>query len=472
MLQSNPLKQPCACGSGRKARYCCERNQANEQKNDILRLRTVTARKKLTKELVKLLQESDIEIHVENAWAFFSGDDPDHPPPAMMPIFMPWFIHRWGARRQDIDLVEPRPSHSLASLYRKRHGSSLDAIERECLSQALQSPMSFFKAVDVVPGKEVTVIDLLRNDDDKTIVLNDVSLSNCLVAGGIFMGLIFNVHGVATAEGAAPYLISPGFTQEILDLAEEIEGEFGNLSDQSLIESEMNIFDTYWYIQERSMQERVVTNTSGEDINLQSLYFDCTDQMLAIQSLVPLTRRPEVIKEILESLKSPTIEDEFVFNWSSSKPSPKLLGPVVYGTITVTKDTIKVDVNSDARANRIKREISKRLGDAAKFRTSKPMTLEEKMSSTTNSQTFSEMPEDIQKSIRAMASERKKKWFNSPIPLLHGKSPREAAKTADGRKLLEILIETYGFNPKGTPKNDLTDLFNPTEEEIRKELNL
>jgi hypothetical protein len=56
--------------------------------------------------------------------------------------------------------------------------------------------------------------------------------------------------------------------------------------------------------------------------------------------------------------------------------------------------------------------------------------------------------------------------------MLNGKSPREAAKTAEGRKLLEILIETYGFNPKGTPKNDLTDLFNPTEEEIRKELNL
>jgi hypothetical protein len=342
--------------------------------------------------------------------------------------------------------------------------------------------MSFYKVMDAVPGKNVTVKDLLREDDYPEIVLNDISLSHSSRAGAIFMGLIFDVHYVAMAEGAAPLMIPPECTPEILELADEIKDELGALTDESLMEWEMEIFDLYWTFYQRAHANPVITNTSGEIIKIQTLYYDCPDQKTAVKLLAPLARAPELIEETLEQIAKNEVPDVVSFKWLSSKPSKKLQGPVVYGDISVAKDSFTVSVNSDERAERIKKEISKRLGSLAKFRvksyanpfpSAADQTKNNHQKPTKASQkNLAEIPPELEKSLAELAASHKKKWFDSPIPMLSGKTPREASKTDKGRKELEVLIETYNFRRADRADNPMLTLFNPTEEEIRSELGL
>jgi hypothetical protein len=82
------------------------------------------------------------------------------------------------------------------------------------------------------------------------------------------------------------------------------------------------------------------------------------------------------------------------------------------------------------------------------------------------------MPPEVLAAVSKMASERKAKWFDEPIPMLDNKTPRQAAKTAGGRAKLENLIELYAHNSSSLGSIDLHRLMNPSEDEIRRELGL
>ena len=187
----------------------------------------------------------------------------------------------------------------------------------------------------------------------------------------------------------------------------------------------------------------------------------------------------------MEQINLAEIPDKISFKWLSSKPSKKMQGRTIYGDFTVTKDSLTVAVNSDERATRVKKEIVKRLGALVRFRMtsylnaeksveipSEPVPMNQTGQMSPSQFSLSQMPEDLRKSMTAMAAAHKKKWFDTPIPMLSGKSPRDAAKTDQGRKELEILIETYTFRHEGIPDNPMASLFNPTEDEIRSELGL
>ena len=480
MLSPNPLKKPCPCGSGRKARYCCLRAEALDKKNEILSMRTYQARKKITRQLIQFSKSFDLQNSLPEAWLFFSSGAAEEPSIDILPIFMPWFYYRWDARTDEDNDGEPSPYHSLAGMYLRRQGHLLDQIERQCLESGFDAPLSFFKVVDTVPGKELTVKDLLRDDDYPELRLNDISLSRCARPGAIFLGLVFQLHGVATAEGAAPLMIPPEAMGEILALREDIKEDYQELTNEALFECEDVTLDLYWTFADRSKMLPTITNTSGEFMRLQTLYFDSDDQASVVKALVPLARDPEIISETLEQLNFAEIPDKISFKWLSSKPSKKLQGRTIYGDFTVTKDSLTVAVNSDERATRVKKEIAKRLGALVRFRMTSYLNAEKSVEipsepvpmNQTGQMSLSQMPEDVRKSVTAMAAAHKKKWFDTPIPMLSGQSPRDAAKTDQGRKELELLIETYTYRHEGIPDNPMASLFNPTEDEIRSELGL
>jgi hypothetical protein len=59
-------------------------------------------------------------------------------------------------------------------------------------------------------------------------------------------------------------------------------------------------------------------------------------------------------------------------------------------------------------------------------------------------------------------------WFDEEIPALDGMTPREAARSTRGRRLLEDLILEYEFRPPGAPRNALE----PNTTWLRSELGL
>ena len=63
--------------------------------------------------------------------------------------------------------------------------------------------------------------------------------------------------------------------------------------------------------------------------------------------------------------------------------------------------------------------------------------------------------EEMQAEIKRMAQEHWESWFDTAIPALDNKTPRQAAKTTDGQEQLEALLMLYERHNSERDKNDL-----------------
>ena len=120
------------------------------------------------------------------------------------------------------------------------------------------------------------------------------------------------------------------------------------------------------------------------------------------------------------------------------------------GRIKIDGRKMKVEVNSDKRAKTIKKEIEKRLGPRAKYKTTQIRSLESMMDegqqkglpdagTQPGRDDLMQLPE-VQQQMRAILQGHWQNWIDERIPALGGKTPRQALKTADGKESVEALL--------------------------------
>jgi hypothetical protein len=79
---------------------------------------------------------------------------------------------------------------------------------------------------------------------------------------------------------------------------------------------------------------------------------------------------------------------------------------------------------------------------------------------------LSQLPPEAQEAVKKMANDHWTKWFNDKIPALNGMTPKQAAKTKEGRELLEALLNSYEKR-SGHDTNLATNLFQPDIRDLR-----
>jgi len=109
-------------------------------------------------------------------------------------------------------------------------------------------------------------------------------------------------------------------------------------------------------------------------------------------------------------------------------------------------------VNSARRSKKIQAEIEKRLGGAARLLEDKvkpladmlkeagklPRTREDRKAERADKE-LRERPE-VQEAIRKMAEAHWEGWLDGKLPILGGKTPRQAVRDPDGREMVEALL--------------------------------
>ena len=130
------------------------------------------------------------------------------------------------------------------------------------------------------------------------------------------------------------------------------------------------------------------------------------------------------------------------------KSNPALESTVL-GRIEIYGRKMKVEVNSDKRAENIKKEIEKRLGPRAKYKTMEIRSLESMLEegqqkgldagTQPNQDALMQLPE-VQEQMRHMLQGHWENWIDEHIPALGGKTPRQAVKTPDGKESVEALL--------------------------------
>ncbi len=127
----------------------------------------------------------------------------------------------------------------------------------------------------------------------------------------------------------------------------------------------------------------------------------------------------------------------------------------VLGHMAIDGQEWTIDVNSQERADAIKRKITRRLGKRASFRHAviqppKKMLEEAARGGSdeglpfagSSSEELQALPE-VQAKLREMADQHRKARLDTPLPALQGATPREAAKTSSGRERQAFRVDDY-----------------------------
>src|ERR1051326_1589751 len=475
---------PCPCGSGKKYKKCCLL-RADNQEFEYRRWRQVEAG--LVPRLMQFASKNLGPQIVGEAWKEFNQSDTMEeydPSSEMNMVFLPWFLFSWTFK------LKPTDQHryietTVTEQFLQVNAASLTADEKAPLISAIRVPFTLCEIVEVKPGVGMTQFDLLRRIKYEVI---ERAASQTIKRGEIIYCATTEINGVRSNLATSPYALRPTSKLDVLRLRKWMVEEAGSeeISVDDLHDFEADIRRLYLAHLRSMFTPPRLANTDGDPLVPQKIYFDLlVSADAAFEGVKDLARGTKST----ELLRCATIESGLIVEaelpWLGGKPEArkKLAGKVLLGNIKIDRDRLIAEVNSNRRAERIRRLIERRLGSGARHKTTVIESIESQfqerwkaavggtgseMNDTEHSGALSiDAPE-----VRALMGEKAKQywdaWFDLPVPALDDMTPRQAAKTQEGRELLESLLLLYEHHSDADSGNALR----PDIAALRRELGI
>lgn len=458
-MSKNSRNDPCPCGSSKKYKKCCLL-AADAQEFEYRRWRQVEAR--LIPRLMQFASENLGPQIVGQAWKEFNESDTMEecdPSSEMNMVFLPWFLFSWTFELKPPDQRRYIET-TVAEQFLQANAASLTADEKALLISAVRVPFTLCEVVEVKPGVGMTQFDLLRRIKYEVI---ERSASQTIKRGEIIYCATTEINGVRSNLATSPYALRPTSKLDVLRLRKWIfeEADSEEITAEHLNEFEAEIRSLYLAHLKSMFTPPQLANTDGDPLVPQRIYFDLlVSPDAAFQALKDLAKGTKST----ELLRDATLENELIVKanipWFGGKAEARkrLAGKVLLGNIKIDRDRLIAEVNSNQRSLRIRRLIERRLGPGAKYKTTVIEPIESQFqerwkaavggarSEANDTEGGGVLPADAPE-IRAMMEKTAKQhwdaWFDLPVPALNDMTPREAAKTEEGRELLESLLLLY-----------------------------
>jgi len=467
---------PCPCGSGKKYKKCCLRQQQPAQIGNLTRQKM----RKTEGELIPLLIRHAVRFWgpdvMEEAWHDFNlGENIPLDPqiePDLDQMFLPWFAFNWIPDNTELPPEEHFPEKPVARHYLERESRQLDSFTQKFIEEACSQPYSFFVITSVEPGVSLTLQDLLLK---RTVRVLESTSSQSLHTGDIIYSRIVTLDEVSIMLGCGTHLLPPSLITPLTNFRHKLENDVGEITPQRLLDLDGFTRSMYRNVcrELRDPKPPQLSNSDGEPLQPTKLLYDlhCSPQeaaeALATLSLFKLDE--------MEGLAKYDTQGDLVavrFPWlrKGSKSQP-LGGNTVLGEIVIEENRLTIEVNSQERAESIKRKITRRLGRRAVLRNAVIESMDGIMDQMQQISAPEQPDEDlmnrpeVQEMVREMAEKYWKEWMDTPVPALNDQTPREAAGNERGRELLEALL--LQFENHGQPQP-----FDPDWDALRRELGL
>ncbi len=212
---------PCPCGSGEKYKKCCLLKETAERSGDML-FREMEAN--LMERMLPYADETFGETAIDQAWHLFLDDmtevafDPEDP---LNLLFIPWFLYNWVIEEEEAKPADFAPMNkTVAEMFLESKGPTLKPEEVQILQASNRRPLSFYEVLDVVPGKTIKVLDLMRNEE---LLADEDTASQSLKKGEIIVGsMMLPLQGKIRPLTMGPFALPTECRQEVIDLKEEV----------------------------------------------------------------------------------------------------------------------------------------------------------------------------------------------------------------------------------------------------------
>ncbi len=460
---------PCPCGSGKKYKKCCMNR--TQPPVDLFQRRLGDAYERLMKQLTRFAEKSfgDVALLMAAAeFLFWSEEDGEilEQLEEHMPFFMPWFMFNWtyepenwpdlASDEMDLEIRIP-PHQTIAGIYARDHGKRLDALQRRLLEALGERPHSFLEVVACNPGQGFRLRDVLSGEVYDVI---EKMGSRDARPGDLLMGRVVQVDHVAMLTDLGPILIPPRFKPMLVEFRKALAEKVGVITPAVLREAGPGLRGLYFDIFEELSTPPGLQNTDGDPLVFHTLHYEIEDPREAFDKLVGLA-----VTEDADALRAQATLDRngrivrAEIPWSKpGNEMHKSWDNTLLGRVVIDGRRLTAEVNSEARAKTIRREIEKRLGTAARYRTTtveSPEAMMERSAAADgdddefpSQEELMQVPE-VRRQIEKMLRDHWEGWVDEPVPALDGRTPRQAVKTADGREKVEALLLEARRNMEG-----------------------
>lgn len=471
---------PCPCGSGKKYKKCCLAKEDTAVAN-----LTWMLMRRTEGELIPTLLKHAAKFYgleaLDEAWDEFSlwKDVPMDPSsqPELDTAFLPWFVFNWIPDNAEIPEEEHLPEMPVAMHYLETKGSRLDTFQQRFIREICSQHYSFFMVTDVVPGESLTLRDLILG---REITVHERQASATLLKASIIFTRIITMDDASIMVGCAPTVIPPTYHNYFIDIRENMAKDFPNNDQRFLWDFDLELRTMYYDIREALSNPALpqLHNTDGDVLQFTKLYYTLTcPPRQAFNALVTLSLAEDVDAFIQEGKLDEHGELVSIeFPWlKKGNPTHGSWDNTVMGHMAIDGNLLTIDVNSQERADEIKRELESRLGNQANFRNaliqSSEKMLEEIANRPAGVNLEPQRNEDlqtpeVQEMLKEMSEQHWRGWLDTSIPALKDQTPREAVKTATGRERLEALLWQFEERSKSL------ESFAPDVKALRQQLGL
>ncbi len=246
-------------------------------------------------------------------------------------------------------------------------------------------------------------------------------------------------------------------------------GEAGSedvrLNAHSLFRYDVAIRELYWdlVIPLLNPQPPTLHNTDGDRLSMRRLVFDIDSAAAAFAALKVLAPglSEDELRDAAEHGADGALQS-VSFAWTKpGNPSPKDRETTVLGHLRIEGTRLTADVNSAARAVEFKRRVNELMGEHARYRMTQIQTMEEMPPPAGAQRGSSAAPADpehaelaarpeVQAHLRELFARHYEGWIDERLPVLQGKTPQQAVRTAAGREKVEALIRDIERMGPGT----------------------
>ena len=462
---------PCPCGSGRKYKHCCLAASVEE---DAARLRLRGAEGRLVPTLFERALEGWGKPFFMEAWeAFFLWKDVPEDvqgTPEFETLFLPWFVFTFvsdpAPRRRHTDT----PARPIALHFLDTCPDEYSDLDRRFINAACASPFSFHVVEATTPGRHIDLRDVFSGRRCRVL---ERSASGMVKPEALLYAKVVTLDEGSIMVASAPLLIPPSWHTSLIDWRRQLTRK-RRIDQPALLEFDAEIRSMYLLIAGdlRNPPLPKLTNTDGDPLELTTLEFE-------------LRCSPGRAYERLRHLEGPASADPLPpdatldkdgelaaveFSWI--KPGNRMhksWDNTVLGHLRIEGNRLTGEVNSTRRADRLRREVARRLGRDVTVAGSTTQSVEALLA-TRQAEAGSrasrveerppepELDAEQQAALHEMMAGHWETWLDRRIPALGGKTSRQAAKTALGRERLDALLADYAWRAEEQPRHLRPDL--------------
>lgn len=388
---------------------------------------------------------------------------------------------------EDCCTVTWEDGSNLASDYLKRRGWKETVINRAYIEAIRDSVVSLYEVSDVKPGESFLARDLVRGGEP--IRVTERTATKTLVPWDIIATRIVTVRGVVQMTGAvlpverglademlallrrtqsrAPGVAAETFATADPALRARLEAEL--VSDETVLSVAAATITTLWLndaIRRCLAPLPELANTDGEPLEFMTLHYRLAPEITSCDIAEALAGVPDLH------------DDGDGANWTWFAPgtpaakrrtlpqsSDPDAGRTIHGHLTLSASRLEVRVNSEVRATRIRGLLETLLGERVREPLIEHVTLEQAMTEagTVTPAPVSGLPDGLspaalREATHQVLDRHYRQTLGEPVPMLGGKTPRQAVRSAKGRiavaNWLKGFEQTNARRPPDDPMRD------------------